>query len=795
MLQTPTTEPKVQTEASRTAVMPEPQQLLHPRFSGMTGANHDYRPGSGPSSGTDRLRQQFAGLQKNIGNQAVLRMLSHSTPVIQTKLTVNQPGDEYEQEADRVADQVMRMEDSAVVPPGDGSETVPAVQRKCACGGGTPCTKCEEEKSERVQRKVGNTSHRAQAFVPDTLSQSLTQGRPLDTATRSFFEPRFGRDFSQVRIHTNPRAAATASAVKALAYTLGNNVVFGPAQYTPATTAGRRLLAHELAHVAQQNAAEPLAPVQVQRLTPGGILQRAISPALGKIEDLLSYGLFDWAITDAEAIEALMLLKQLPKYQQAVFFSEEKYAGRLRDNLPDNRIAELDGIEAGVANILPPSAAIEDINEKLSYGLFDWVVTDAEAISALEKLKQLSGPQLAVAMGAINYGRLLDNLPDSRKQELMDLLAKSLGKGGSREKEEEGHPGTILNSITFKTDHGVMKDNQSNWTAAGSPYGEPEWRINERSQIVSHPISHTMDRNIDIDVGLNVLPVTAPSAPIALRGVSNLPFLNFDFSGSLQGGLNRTVSMTSSGKIPPAIENYKDQEIRWKMKWQDWEHEIGRTKHTVFVTMADPAQPTEVTYKRMNLAVGIVAPSHSLDPHTIVADIMKNWNKYNLAIYYENPWELADDIKAGAQCITIVKFVKAIIETIGCPGVAQAVTISAREGAAGTPIEQICPVCPGLNVPSSHPGHHNWILALLDSAWHANTFEAALKFSYGGVLKYYPGGVDGVLSTPEEVLQVFQCLAWITPTGGGNCKIMEVPPGGEYPHGTCPVGSEHSCGP
>src|SRR5262249_10225970 len=76
--------------------------------------------------------------------------------------------------------------------------------------------------------------------------------QPLGAATRAFMEARFGHDFSRVQVHTDAAAAAAARAVSALAYTVGSHVVFGAGQYAPRTSAGRQLLAHELAHVLQQ---------------------------------------------------------------------------------------------------------------------------------------------------------------------------------------------------------------------------------------------------------------------------------------------------------------------------------------------------------------------------------------------------------------------------------------------------------------------------------------------------------------------------------------------------------------
>jgi hypothetical protein len=125
------------------------------------------------------------------------------------------------------------------------------VQRKCSCeGSGQPCAACEEEKN-KLQRKAANavTPTEAPPIVHDVLRSS---GQPLDLATRSFMEPRFGRDFSKVRVHADSRAEASAKAVNARAYTVGNDLVFGAGNFAPGTMRGRQLLAHELTHVVQQ---------------------------------------------------------------------------------------------------------------------------------------------------------------------------------------------------------------------------------------------------------------------------------------------------------------------------------------------------------------------------------------------------------------------------------------------------------------------------------------------------------------------------------------------------------------
>jgi hypothetical protein len=118
-------------------------------------------------------------------------------------------------------------------------------------GTGGKCAACEDkEKKSPVQRAATGP---ALASVPPIVSRALdSPGRPLDAATRSFMEPRFGRDLGAVRIHTDSQAAESARAVNASAYTVGHDIAFGAGQYRPASPEGAALLAHELAHTVQQ---------------------------------------------------------------------------------------------------------------------------------------------------------------------------------------------------------------------------------------------------------------------------------------------------------------------------------------------------------------------------------------------------------------------------------------------------------------------------------------------------------------------------------------------------------------
>jgi hypothetical protein len=135
------------------------------------------------------------------------------------------------------------------------------LQRKCACGGAPgPREECEACRKKRLQRASNSSALESQndTAVPPIVHEVLhAPGQPLDGSTRAFMEARFGHNFSNVRVHTDATAAQSAKAVSSLAYTVGRDVVFGAGQYAPHTSQGRRLVAHELAHVLQQRGSQP----------------------------------------------------------------------------------------------------------------------------------------------------------------------------------------------------------------------------------------------------------------------------------------------------------------------------------------------------------------------------------------------------------------------------------------------------------------------------------------------------------------------------------------------------------
>jgi len=202
----------------------------------------------------------------------------------QPKLSVNQPGDMFEQEADEVADKVMRMNDPS-------SEkkffSPPVIQRKC--------DHCEEEEKKKLQRKeMGNVPA---AGLPDTerYLSSLQGGKSLSNTERSFFEPGMSYDFSNVTIHTDANANQSAKNINALAYTKGNNIVFGADQYKPETSEGKKLMAHELTHVMQQDSgsikAKKASPDIFRKLTPKDHCNIKEDELKQKLNDPLPWGI------------------------------------------------------------------------------------------------------------------------------------------------------------------------------------------------------------------------------------------------------------------------------------------------------------------------------------------------------------------------------------------------------------------------------------------------------------------------------------------------------------------------
>lgn len=169
----------------------------------------------------------------------------------QFKLTVSQPGDPQEQEADQMADRIMRSPQPAASL--ETSKPFPERHRSSVSTGPNEM-KLQRKRGDKDDEIKGKWNNSPSEITPDVADHihRLSGGQSLPASEQSFFKPWFNHSFENVRVHTDSEANATAHALNARAFTLGNDIVFASGQYSPGTDRGRRLLAHELTHVVQQ---------------------------------------------------------------------------------------------------------------------------------------------------------------------------------------------------------------------------------------------------------------------------------------------------------------------------------------------------------------------------------------------------------------------------------------------------------------------------------------------------------------------------------------------------------------
>jgi hypothetical protein len=226
------------------------------------------------------------------------REASEPPPWLQRKPSISEPADPLEREADAVADRVMRsvtLDDrdarersgDAAAAPRERSTAGQALLRKCA-----QCDDEEKKKSVMTKRAPGTGAVAGGAADVALHTAGAGGGAPLPREARALFEPRFGRDFGGVRVHTGDQAGESARAVRARAYTVGGNIVFARGEYAPGTAEGRRLLAHELTHVVQQGAAGPSAGAPAGAGT--GVARSAdeeVDPLAGSVQEQQGAGI------------------------------------------------------------------------------------------------------------------------------------------------------------------------------------------------------------------------------------------------------------------------------------------------------------------------------------------------------------------------------------------------------------------------------------------------------------------------------------------------------------------------
>lgn len=317
-------------------------------------------------------------------------MLALRPSGVQAKLTVSQPDDPFEQEADQVADRVMRK-----------------------------CSGCEEEE-EKLQRKEGPGS-RAVETAPSLVNETLSSaGAPLDSTTRTYMEQRFGHDFDNVRVHTGGQADAAARQINSLAFTLGNDVVFREGQYAPHSNEGRRLLAHELTHVVQQSGDSATPAIQRQAAPQASPTAAPLRPDPKKLKPVTTTGvaaasstfIFDergeiiaivdqgtqLKVTAKPSDEDLEVIKKgefwtKPDIPRPELFYEVEYFGRMRGGAIDEPIKgyvltnwiSIGGQPAGPSKAMTDNDWMTVIPDQGTKGNTEAISKSAKAIEAERK--------------------------------------------------------------------------------------------------------------------------------------------------------------------------------------------------------------------------------------------------------------------------------------------------------------------------------------------------------------------------------------------------------------------------
>lgn len=235
------------------------KQLLHRRSAGQVNSDLTIPLAPGLLGSLDQTPNRVSSISMDpdfghdFGRLPIhaLSLTDGETIGMQAKLAVNQPGDKYEKEADRVADKVLGM---------DSPFNLVGLQ-------GSAWSRCNNQRMHPMKEDMiiqGGPIPVKNYIVPhdqeSRIMSIIGSGQPLLANTRAFFEPRFGYDFSKIRIHTDSEASQMSKALAAQAFTYGNDIYFGSGSYDPDSNEGKRLLAHELTHVVQQTANSSFSP-------------------------------------------------------------------------------------------------------------------------------------------------------------------------------------------------------------------------------------------------------------------------------------------------------------------------------------------------------------------------------------------------------------------------------------------------------------------------------------------------------------------------------------------------------
>jgi hypothetical protein len=329
-------------------------------------------------------------------------------------------------------------------------------------------------------------------------------------------------------------------------------------------------------------------------------------------------------------------------------------------------------------------------------------------------------------------------------------------------------------SLKFLSDHGLLKDYNTDWNDGGSPFPKPEWTTANQ-----YPVSHTMDKPVEVEVEIEIDPPNACAETGTLHG-DGPGGMVFEKSGvSFSPGKSK-ITVTSDRNLEKKI-----QELNFSVNWSTRGTSVSiapsQTANRMYVTMGTPVTPRwpGVTLKRMKHAVSATGAANSLDPHQIVKHVLSKWSSFNLSQVYDNEWELADDATdaagnlIGADCQTIVRHTESVIRMVGCPGKSEFIVVWAKVPAPAVGVENPAYIPNVVNPPQRYnsfrppnPAKATWLAGLVDGSGGLNKYEACLRFTYpegspaASAKKYYAGGV-GVFISPNQVIRVFTTMSWI----------------------------------
>lgn len=366
-----------------------------------------------------------------------------------------------------------------------------------------------------------------------------------------------------------------------------------------------------------------------------------------------------------------------------------------------------------------------------------------------------------------------------------------------------------LIKLTFKTDHHLMTDNNADWTKSGSMFAKPEWTLGTSSS----PVSHTKGQPMAVDLEFAVEPSNADETIADVIGnavweTGSFNRLYYVFAATNQKfkGGTKVVSATLRTTPPDVVEQLSG-DVAWSVKTRDdGSFDSGSsTGHDIYFTMNTPVnapgREAGITQKRLRRSVTLVGQAHSDDPHDIASYLQNLFPGYTLKpdpgvpAKFHHPryfavtgevesgagaWPSCDFFAEKAECQAIIRFVRAAMLQVGCPGTMAVMVVWADPNNHAKVMEGDWDAgAGGLSGVTKTVKGKQWFATLADAEVEEgdvldfgdvgfNNFEACLKLTAGGKTMYYGGGA-GDYATKEEVIEAFTALCWfsvITTTDG-----------------------------